>query len=156
MNGSPPSDAVISDARVDQIVEELNASGRGLDCLESWAAESSGRADRVIEGPDVAYVRLAGRAEGGGPVIIAYFEGAWERATNRAPTTSDLEDARARKVSRVATVGLLAQRSATDALGQAVPRSQSDQTEPSGRVRDLGNREGGLHPPPRVPLARSA
>ncbi len=89
------ADGLITDARVDEILADLNASGAGLDSLEHWAARSGLKPDRIIHGPDISYVRLTGEAEGGGPVVLMHFERVWERAIHRRyePTQRAFEGA---------------------------------------------------------------
>ncbi|MGM1029425.1 MAG: hypothetical protein ACQEWM_06060 [Actinomycetota bacterium] len=81
----PRGDDLIDDACVDRILAELNASAPGLEGLDAWAASALITTDRIIEGPDVTYVRLVGEAEHGGPIVLLHFEGMWERATKSSP-----------------------------------------------------------------------
>lgn len=92
------ADPAISNASVDEILTTLNASGAGLDSLDRWAAASDIKPDRVITGPDVTYARLGGEAEGGGPVVLVYFEGVWERATKSVARTKRDREQGARAV----------------------------------------------------------
>lgn len=85
MTSHPVTDILVTDAHVDEILAELNASGSGSQGLDDLVARSDVKPDRIIEGPDITYVRLVGRAEGGGPVVILRFEGIWERAMKSAP-----------------------------------------------------------------------
>lgn len=80
MNGHH-AQALITDAHVDAILTVLNASEPGLESLDELTSRTCLRSDRVIEGPDVTYVRLVGEAEEGGPIVLVHFEGVWERAT---------------------------------------------------------------------------
>lgn len=82
----PTSDLPIADVCIDEILHDLNTSRRGVHALDRWSTRSGVKPDRIIEGPDVTYVRLSGRAETGGPVVLTYFEGVWERATTTRPT----------------------------------------------------------------------
>lgn len=77
------ADLLITDARVDGILAELNESGAGPEHIDHWAARSDIKPDRVVHGPDITYVRLAGQAEEGGPVVLMHFERMWERAIHR-------------------------------------------------------------------------
>lgn len=79
------------------ILDDLNAGDAGLEDLDRWAERSSCKPDRIILGPGTAYVRLAGRAERGGPVVLVYAERAWTRATRTpaAPPVADLARHRA-------------------------------------------------------------
>lgn len=76
-------DVLIHDACVHELLADLNASGSGVGRLDDLLARSDIETDRIIVGPDVTYVRLAGTAVAGGPVVILLFEGIWERATKR-------------------------------------------------------------------------
>lgn len=78
-------DALIADAHVDAILAALNASESGLKSLEDLTSRTCLRSDRIIEGPDITYVRLVGQAEQGGPIVLVHFEGIWERATSSSP-----------------------------------------------------------------------
>ncbi|MET4099323.1 hypothetical protein ABIB37_001560 [Agrococcus sp. UYP10] len=96
---------LITDALVGAILDDLNEGDGGLQDLDRWAARSSVKPDRVIVGPDATYVRLAGEAEHGGPVILVHVEHSWERATPRplAPRVDDLALHRARRRSASGT-----------------------------------------------------
>ncbi len=104
MQNLATADAVITDAQVRAILDELNAGDAGLHDLDRWAARSACKPDRVIVGPDITYVRLAGRAEHGGPVILMYVEQAWEQATRKpaSPRVHDIGRHRAQRRSPVA------------------------------------------------------
>ncbi|ROR64994.1 hypothetical protein [Agrococcus jenensis] len=93
------TDTLLTDALVGAILDELNEGDAGLQDLDRWAAQSSIKPDRVIVGPDITYVRLAGEAEHGGPVILMHVEHTWERAAPRplAPRVDDLALHRARR-----------------------------------------------------------
>lgn len=95
------TDALITDALVGAILDDLNQGDAGLQDLDRWAARSSVKPDRVIVGPDITYVRLAGKAEHGGPVILMHVEHSWERATPRSlvPRVDDLALHRAQRRS---------------------------------------------------------
>jgi|GEM_PF-1655477 len=99
------TDAPITDALVGAILDDLNEGDAGLQDLDRWAARSSVKPDRVILGPDVTYVRLAGEAEHGGPVILMHVEDSWERATPGplAPRVDDLALHRAQRRSASGT-----------------------------------------------------
>lgn len=81
MNNSPAPVLLITDARIDSILTELDARGSDMAALDTLAAGSDVAVDRVVEGPDITYARLAGHAEDGGPIVLMHFEGLWERAT---------------------------------------------------------------------------
>jgi hypothetical protein len=96
------ADGLITDAQVDAILDELNAGDAGLQDLDRWAAQSPIQPDRVIVGPDITYVRLAGRAEHGGAVVLLHFEHSWERAT-QGPPAPRLHDLARRRIQREGT-----------------------------------------------------
>lgn len=100
MTSRPTTEVLIADACVDEILTELNASDPGLDGLDKWAERSDLKTDRIIAGPDITYVRLVGQAEQGGPIVLMYFEGVWERATKSSPPVPDRVSAPERPAPR--------------------------------------------------------
>ncbi|MGM1029427.1 MAG: hypothetical protein ACQEWM_06070 [Actinomycetota bacterium] len=85
MHRGVTSDVTIPASVVDSLLAGLNASGAVPRTVEDWTARWRIDADRVIEGPDITYVRLVGRAEQGGPIVLMHVEGVWERAMKHSP-----------------------------------------------------------------------
>lgn len=80
MNYSTAEHVVYGDARILELIAELNSPTTALPGLRSWAARSGVPVTRVVEGAELTYLRLAARDEEGGPIVLMRLEDVWERA----------------------------------------------------------------------------
>ncbi|MET4098132.1 arsenate reductase-like glutaredoxin family protein [Agrococcus sp. UYP10] len=79
MKDSPPGVKTYSDADIDAILADLTAHVPEQHQLRAWASECGIPVKRVVATPDLTYVRLAGKDETGGYVVLMLLDGMWER-----------------------------------------------------------------------------
>lgn len=72
--------ATYTDADIDAILDDLNATATDPQQVHAWAARSGISVTRAVAIPDLTYVRLAGKDEAGGYIVLMLLDGTWERA----------------------------------------------------------------------------
>lgn len=80
MGALSPRVAAYTDADIDAIVDDLNATATDAERVHAWAARSGVPITRAVAIPDLTYVRLAGKDESGGYIVLMLLDGTWERA----------------------------------------------------------------------------